>query len=319
MNTIRNYLDNMFLGLPQTEDVRRAKEELLMMMEDKYEELRSSGKTENEAIGIVISEFGNLEELAETLGIKDAFEQKTEYPLISYERAKEYIEESRWIAPKTAIGVFFCIMSPVILLILLGLHESNIITIKEDTAVAIGLFVLLSSVALGVSYFIRFTSKLDKYEDLKLNPFTIDYKTEQMVLISQQGDESIYRAAVNISVVSYILCGLPILMSALLANNDGLTIISVAITLTIVAFATYNIINKSGSLDACKVLLQKEEYAIENKSNKNLEVVSQIYWSIVLAIYLGYSFITFKWHISWIIWPIAGILFSAVNAIMSKF
>lgn len=25
MNTIRNYLDNMFLGLPDTEDVRRAK------------------------------------------------------------------------------------------------------------------------------------------------------------------------------------------------------------------------------------------------------------------------------------------------------
>jgi hypothetical protein len=62
MNTIRNYLDNMFLGLPDTEEVIRAKKELLTMMEDKYNELKDSGKAENEAIGIVISEFGNLDE-----------------------------------------------------------------------------------------------------------------------------------------------------------------------------------------------------------------------------------------------------------------
>lgn len=40
------------------------------MMEDKYNELISDGKSDNEAIGIVISEFGNLDELADSLGIK---------------------------------------------------------------------------------------------------------------------------------------------------------------------------------------------------------------------------------------------------------
>ena len=39
MNAIKNYLDNMFRNLPNTEEVRRAKSELLEMMEDKYEEL----------------------------------------------------------------------------------------------------------------------------------------------------------------------------------------------------------------------------------------------------------------------------------------
>jgi len=32
-------------------------------MEDKYNELKNSGKTENEAIGIVISEFGCVENI----------------------------------------------------------------------------------------------------------------------------------------------------------------------------------------------------------------------------------------------------------------
>ena len=71
METIRNYLNAMFAGLPDTPEVRRAYEELAAMMEDKYTELTEEGVSENEAVGTVISEFGNLEELAQTLGIED--------------------------------------------------------------------------------------------------------------------------------------------------------------------------------------------------------------------------------------------------------
>lgn len=316
MNTIRNYLDNMFLGLPQTDDVKRAKEELLGMMEDKYQELKNSGKTENEAVGIVISEFGNLDELADALGIKEVLEQKTEYPIVSYETAREYIEESIFIAPKTALGVLLCMMCPVTLLTLLGLQESGFISIRENTAVAIGLLALFTFVALGVSYFIRFTSKLEKYEELQKNPFTLDYNTEQMVLNIQRQEESVYRAAVNISVICYILSALPIIMIALLTENEGLPILAVVLTLTIVAFATYNIISKSSAIEACKVLLQVEDYSIDTKENKGYNVVAQVYWPLVVALYLGYSFITGKWYISWIIWPIAGVIFGAVQAIL---
>ena len=71
METIRNYLSTMFAGLPDTPEVRRAYEELAAMMEDKYTELIAEGRSENEAVGTVISEFGNLEEIAQTLGIED--------------------------------------------------------------------------------------------------------------------------------------------------------------------------------------------------------------------------------------------------------
>ena len=56
METIRNYLENMFLNLPRTSEVMKAKMELGQMMEDKYNELIASGKSDNEAVGIVISE-----------------------------------------------------------------------------------------------------------------------------------------------------------------------------------------------------------------------------------------------------------------------
>ena len=75
METIKNYLETMFANMPNTPEVRRAKDELLSMMEDKYNELIAEGVSENAAVGTVISEFGNLDELAETLGLEKEVEQ----------------------------------------------------------------------------------------------------------------------------------------------------------------------------------------------------------------------------------------------------
>ena len=76
MDTIRIYLENMFARLPGTPEIMKLQNDMLHTMEDKYEELKSEGKSENEAIGIVISEFGNIDELLEELGLKAA--QNTE-------------------------------------------------------------------------------------------------------------------------------------------------------------------------------------------------------------------------------------------------
>ena len=76
METIRNYLKAMFAGLPDTPEVRKAYEELAAMMEDKYTELIDEGKSENEAVGTVISEFGNRDELAQSLGIEEYINSK---------------------------------------------------------------------------------------------------------------------------------------------------------------------------------------------------------------------------------------------------
>lgn len=315
MNIIRNYLDNMFLGLPETEDVIRAKKELLAMMEDKYNELKNDGKTENETIGIVISEFGNLEELGDTLEIKQVIENKTEVPVVSCEEANNYIEISKATAPKTAFGVFLCIISPITLLLLLGLGEMYFVTVKEELLTAAGLIVLIGLVAAGVSYFIRFSSKLERYDYLKSEPFELDYKTEQMVRGIQQQDEEIYKSAVSISVVSYILCVLPVIVPSIF-EADGLILIGVVVLLIIVAFSTYNIISKSGVYGACKVLLQQGDYSVKNKTNKTIKTVSTVYWCVTVAVYLGYSFITNNWAMSWVIWPVAGVLFGAVKAII---
>ena len=109
METIKNYLESMFRGLPLTEKVMKAKSELLQMMEDKYTELIRSGKTENEAVGEVIQNFGNLDDLADDLGIKEILYQ-TKYSGIqrrklSFEEVTEYLERKKHAALMKAFGI----------------------------------------------------------------------------------------------------------------------------------------------------------------------------------------------------------------------
>ena len=108
MDAIKSYLENMFLHLPKTAEVLRAKEELAQMMEDKYNQLRSEGRTDNEAVGQVISEFGNLAELAGTLGIpqevKD-LEVDTKQITLTDAEVERYIKVSKETGRQVALGV----------------------------------------------------------------------------------------------------------------------------------------------------------------------------------------------------------------------
>lgn len=70
MKIIAEYLDSLFLNVPVTPETKKAKEDLLALMEDHYNELIAEGKNEHEAIGAVITEFGSIDELLEELDLK---------------------------------------------------------------------------------------------------------------------------------------------------------------------------------------------------------------------------------------------------------
>lgn len=70
MDDIRDYLESVFSKLPQTPEAHRAKDELGQMMEDKYAELLAQGMSEKEAAKATIDEFGNPDEVLESLGVK---------------------------------------------------------------------------------------------------------------------------------------------------------------------------------------------------------------------------------------------------------
>ena len=114
METIKSYLDAMFSSMPNTPEVKKAKAELLSMMEDKYNELIAEGVSENTAVGTVISEFGNLDELAEDLGLTKEVEEvheREQQPkrFVSMDEALEFIKAEKKRALLVATGVLLCI------------------------------------------------------------------------------------------------------------------------------------------------------------------------------------------------------------------
>lgn len=64
-------------------------------------------------------------------------------------------------------------------------------------------------------------------------------------------------------------------------------------------------------------LLQEGEFSKNEKNAKRkLDAFSGTYWCLVTTIYLGWSFWTMNWHITWIVWPVAGVLFAAMSGIV---
>ncbi len=77
----------------------------------------------------------------------------------SFEEVSNYIELSEITAKKFARAVMFCILSPVMLVLLAGFAEQHKIPLKEDHAAMIGLIILLIMVASAVSVFIIYGMK----------------------------------------------------------------------------------------------------------------------------------------------------------------
>ena len=69
MDTIKTYLDSLFASLPDNAKTQQAKTDMLANMRDYYRDLLRDGKSEEEAIGAVISAFGSLDELRADLGL----------------------------------------------------------------------------------------------------------------------------------------------------------------------------------------------------------------------------------------------------------
>lgn len=322
METIKTYLENMFLSMPDTPEVQKAKEELYQMMEDKYYELKAKGKTENESVGTVISEFGNMEEIMEELGLSDFSKGKEKEMfqgekkrIVTLKEAVEYIEMIKSNSGKITLATILCIFSPITLIFLGGLSEEKGAFLSENAAGFIGIAALLILIAIAVSIFIFSGIQMEKYEFLKKEVFQLDAGTERYLKEQQEKMKTGFSTKICIGVVLCIFSVLPILFTAFfLEHYDMLAIIAVCILLLMIGISMIFFIPAGMHQETYKVLLQEGDYNKISKS-KWMDAVASVYWCIVTAIYLGWSFWTMGWGYTWIIWPVTGVLYGAIAAI----
>ena len=320
METIKSYIENMFLGMPNTEAVLKAKAELLQMMEDKYNELIAEGLNENTAIGTVISEFGNLDELAEELGLNEEVdlalvesENANRYH-ISLEEAKDFIAYRAKSGLMVGMGVFLCIVS------VTGVLISELLKISE----IIGISLMFGMIAVAVGLFIYNGVSGSRWDHIKKYPCQIDLYTANYLNDEKDRYRSTHALRLTCGIVLCVICWLPtVALSAVKVEELGAIMLFVLVGIGVLLIVHTNIINGSfdkllkvnadGTIGATYRREDEVEYI-----NNTIKLIMDLYWSVISAIYLIWSFITFQWWRTWIIWPIAGIIFAVLKSNLRK-
>ncbi len=240
---------------------------------------------------------------------------------VSMEEASNYLSAAATTAPQIAIGVSLCILSPVLLISLAGLSETGLVS--ELLAVAIGMTALLLMVAIGVFIFIMTNRKLEPYEYLESVAIDTAYGVDGMVKDKKAKFEKKHSLFIAIGVVLCILSSVPLIVGGVMASAAGkeMAIPSmVGLLLIMVAVGVNFIIRVSNVMESYNKLLQEGEYTLEGKrANRVIKRIAGIYWSVILGGYLAWSFITMKWEITWIVWPVAAVLFGAVCGVTKAF
>lgn len=233
--------------------------------------------------------------------------------------AHQFLQIKERSAKIIAFATVLCILSPITLIVLSGIHSQNPARINETLVTGIGLFVLIVMVTCAVALFIYSGSQTGPYHFLDEEIFETEYGVTGMVKERKKAYGSQYNRNNIIATCLAILGVLPLILTAV-AENELYMIFGLATLLVIEAVAVALFILNGIRWESMLKLLQEGEYSKERKQESHWNnTIAAIYWPVMLALYLGYSFLTNNWHISWVIWPVAGILYGAVIAMASLF
>lgn len=322
MDSIRLFLENMFYGIAPSARVTRAKEQLLEMMEDKYYELKEQGLSENETVGRVISEFGNLEEIAEDLGIRnEVFDKEEGEPqerlIVTRERALHYLASMKRVARNVGIGVVICILSgiPFILSQVSG-------PVAEELGMPIPNFIIgYAMIAIGVMIFIVTGITSDSFEDIEKMPVALDHGTQTQLESQYDTERKAFAIQIAVGVflciTAFVIITLGATTNLFGTNADVKVLYDVVLGMLPIALGVYLFINAAMRRSSMEALLNRNDYTVEKRrSNQLIERIGGPYWLLATIVYLGWSFLTNDWHITWVVWPIAGICFGLIAAII---
>ncbi len=239
---------------------------------------------------------------------------------VSMETANAYLTLKEQSALASSFGIMLCILSPVILILLAGLTQYPDATrfpLSETQAGVIGLIVLLAFVAAAVVIFLTFGMKLSKYQFIEKESIDTAYGVSGMVQEKMERFEPVYRRNMILGIMLCILSAIPMFLCTL-REDDGLSVVSfgVPLLLVLVAFGVWRITLVSSIRGSFQALLEEGDYSRENK--KVTQRFGSVYWTIATALYLLISFLTGRWDMTWIVWPVAGILYGAAASVLKQ-
>lgn len=307
MNIIQDYLDSLFLNVPMTPETKKAKQDLLATMEDHYLALIAEGKSEHEAIGAVISEFGSIDELLAELEIETNESHEDSFiDAIELDEAEQFWDVVRKFAFQLAIGIFFCIAS-----------TSIVIFFAERDNEIIGVLGMFVAISIGVGFLI-FSGLNYSSAKKKLNDRPISREVQKQAKRNLEGYERSFQLGLVLGIGACILALTPLLMIEAIFYLPSY--FAVSLFMGMVALGVFLIVYVSLVRNGF-VKFTKSEFFLSDEdepgpratahkygsSKKGIQLVKKYYWSVVIVVYFLWSFSNHSWAYSWILFMVAGI------------
>jgi hypothetical protein len=189
-------------------------------------------------------------------------------------------------------------------------------------------------IAIAVGLFVYPAIKMRSWNFMKEESCTTDFSTINYVRNEQDRYRTTHALLLTIGIALCILSIVPVEITdefniglwRITTETIGEILMFFLIAAGVFMIVLGNIINASFTrllrLNKCEgiegsfVLDQrpKAQYISEGAAT-----AMSVYWPTVICIYLCWSFLTFDWHITWILWPIAAVIRVALNNILKKY
>ena len=256
--------------------------------------------------------------LKDELGEEDPVPTETPPTLrrVSLAEANAFLDLRKSASAGIAAGVLLCILSVIPLILLSGASQFLPETFSEELGAGLGIGILLVMVAAAVGIFLLCGFRSAPFAFLEEEPFETEYGVTGMVRERQNAYRPIYARNNVIATLLCILAPIPVVIGGL-TGQEIWTLILLSVTLALVGGAVFLFTLSGVRWSAFQRLLKEGDFA-PKKEHTLRDTVSTVYWLAAVAIYLGWSFAGSAWGISWILWPIAAVLYSAVIAICNQ-
>lgn len=303
METIKGYIDAMFREFPDTEEVHKLKQSILESMEDKYQELIQDGKSENEAIGTVIAQFGNIDELKKEFSINSK-ESDNKTPdiglVVNDQEARNYMHAKIRNGYMVALGVALIILD-------VGLYQM----IEKTTSEGIANMSFFAIIAFAVGIFIYAGSSFTKYEKYEKTTLQISAQLHQNIQYELDKFNSFQTLMLILSVGIIIMAPA---MYPFFEDSVGLPDALLTFIFMFQIMLGVSILIIIGhKKDAYEIILSiKQAKSIaETKDEKTIGLLAAVLFPIAALAYIGLGLTINWWAIGWIIFPICGVIVGA--------
>lgn len=249
----------------------------------------------------VSTDFLLKDELSDApVAVDQAPEADAAVRTVSMEEADAFLTLQAQAAPKIALGVSLCILSPMLLIYLGALSDvEGGYRVSEAVAMAVGLPVLLLVVVGAVALFLRYGRPLERYDYLDKEAIELAYGVEGVVRKRHGAMVKRHTTRLIVGTALCILAAVPLFVSAVFEEQGALMgpVYGLLATLAMVAVGVYLLVETCTLNGGYQRLLEEGDYtrAKKEESKRNGPLL-MIFWGVTTGIYLFWSFWTDDWE-----------------------